>query len=127
MFSFYFIMMRSQSESKEGASHSQTTSFPALPEGCIANILSFTTPRDVCRLALVSTIFRSASLSDAVWHRFLPSDYHSIISRSTSSSSSSSSSKQDLYFTLSHRPIIIDHGKKVHFFRLPFPSVSFME
>ncbi|KAK3227689.1 hypothetical protein Dsin_007551 [Dipteronia sinensis] len=32
-----------------------------LPEDCIAAVISFTTPRDACRLACVSTIFRSAA------------------------------------------------------------------
>ncbi|XP_062084245.1 putative F-box protein PP2-B8 [Humulus lupulus] len=37
------------------------------PEGCIADIISFTTPRDACRLCSVSTTFRSAAESDTVW------------------------------------------------------------
>ncbi|KAJ1409314.1 Phloem protein 2-like [Sesbania bispinosa] len=88
--------------------------FQALPEGCIANTLSFTTPLDVCRLSLVSKAFCSAAQSDAIWDRFLPSDLVSIISNSQSSSSllATSSSKKSLYLTLSDHPIIIDNGKK---------------
>ncbi|KAJ7973590.1 F-box family protein [Quillaja saponaria] len=89
--------------------------FMVLPEGCIANILSFTTPRDACRLSLVSKIFRSAAESDAMWERFLPSDYHSIISRSSPSLLDSYSSKKDLFFRLCDNPIILDDGKKVGF------------
>ncbi|KAJ7978222.1 F-box protein PP2 [Quillaja saponaria] len=90
---------------------SSPESFQVLPEGCIAIILSFTTPRDACRLSLVSKIFRSAAESDAVWDKFVPSDYQSIISRS-SSSLLATSSKKDLYFSLCDNPIIIDDGKK---------------
>ncbi|KAH9670968.1 F-box protein [Citrus sinensis] len=85
-----------------------------LPEGCIANAISFTTPRDACRLSSVSTIFKSAAESDAVWESFLPPDYSTLLSSSSSSSSSSlrSSSKKELYFSLCHNPILIDEGKK---------------
>ncbi|VVA95938.1 unnamed protein product [Arabis nemorensis] len=47
----------------------------ALPQDCIAKILSLTSPRDVCRSSAVSTIFRSAADSDDVWNQFLPSDF----------------------------------------------------
>ncbi|KAH9734419.1 F-box protein [Citrus sinensis] len=83
-----------------------------LPEGCIANAISFTTPRDACRLSSVSTIFKSAAESDAVWESFLPPDYSTLLSSSSSSSSLRSSSKKELYFSLCHNPIFIDEGKK---------------
>ncbi|RDX76920.1 F-box protein PP2-B10, partial [Mucuna pruriens] len=81
-----------------------------LPEGCIAQILSYsTTPVDAFRFSLVSKLFRSASESDTVWDHFIPSDLSSIISPS---SFPSSISKKALYFTLSDHPILIDQGKK---------------
>ncbi|KAK8464767.1 hypothetical protein PHAVU_010G078180 [Phaseolus vulgaris] len=82
--------------------------FNNLSEGCIAIILSFISPRDVCRLSLVSSTFRSAAESDAVWDRFLPSDLHTLLSQS---SSSSFPSKKHLYLHLCHNPLLIDHGK----------------
>ncbi|KAL5540589.1 hypothetical protein UlMin_043538 [Ulmus minor] len=84
--------------------------FDLLPEGCIATIISFTTPRDACRLCLVSPIFRSAAESDAVWERFLPPDYSSIIS--SSPASLSCASKKHLYFSLCDQPLLIDQGRK---------------
>ncbi|KAK7278269.1 hypothetical protein RJT34_23295 [Clitoria ternatea] len=86
--------------------------FNNLPEGCIANILSFTTPRDVCKLSLVSSTFRSAADSDAVWDKFLPSDINTLISQSSSSSSLSVQSKKHLYISLCQNPLLIDDGKK---------------
>ncbi|XP_027365554.1 putative F-box protein PP2-B12 isoform X2 [Abrus precatorius] len=80
-----------------------------LPEGCIANVLSFITPREVCRLSLVSSTFRSAAESDAVWDKFLPSDCSTIVSHF---SSLSIHSKKDLYLYLSQKPLLIDDGKK---------------
>ncbi|EOY05346.1 F-box family protein [Theobroma cacao] len=89
----------------------QFTLPPALPEGCIANILSFTSPLDACRSALVSPTFRSAASSDAVWERFLPADYQDIISKSSLKLSSLDSlSKKDLVFHLCHHPVILNNG-----------------
>ncbi|KAL9411204.1 hypothetical protein AB3S75_044906 [Citrus x aurantiifolia] len=82
----------------------------ALPVECISHIISLTTPRDACRLAAVSHIFKSAADSDLVWEKFLPSDYKLIISNSVSSSSLSTSlPKKDLYFHLCHYPIFINN------------------
>ncbi|XP_045809079.1 F-box protein PP2-B10-like [Trifolium pratense] len=87
--------------------------FEELPEGCIATILSRTTPLDAGRLSLISKTFRSAADSDAVWDQFLPSDPNfidSIISQSPSLANIQT--KKALYLALSDRPIIIDNGKK---------------
>ncbi|OIV90758.1 hypothetical protein TanjilG_15491 [Lupinus angustifolius] len=88
--------------------------FESLPEGCVATILSRTTPLDTCILSLVSRTFYFASQSDAVWASFLPSDYPSIFSRSISHSSflATSPSNKSIYLALSQRPIIIDHATK---------------
>ncbi|KAF8394143.1 hypothetical protein HHK36_020349 [Tetracentron sinense] len=83
-----------------------------LPEGCISNILSLTSPADACRSSLVSSIFRCASESDIVWEKFLPSDYKDIISRSFSPSPVVFSSKKELYSRLCNNPILIDEGNK---------------
>ena len=89
-------------------------SLSVLPEGCIAKVLSFTGPTDACRLSIVSSLFKSAEESDAVWERFLPRDYQSIIFTSDSSVLLASlSSKKELYLRLCEKPIIIDDGKKV--------------
>ncbi|KOM30024.1 hypothetical protein LR48_Vigan845s005200 [Vigna angularis] len=83
--------------------------FNNLPEGCIATILSLTSPRDACRLSLVSSTFQSAAESDAVWHKFLPSDFHTLLSQYPSSSFPS---KKHLYLHLCQNPLLIDNGKK---------------
>ncbi|KAJ7973592.1 F-box protein family [Quillaja saponaria] len=82
--------------------------FDDLPEVCIANVLSFTSPRDACRLSLVSTTFRSAADLDAVWDKFLPPDYQDIIFRSSAASALYFSSKKQLYLTLAQKPLLID-------------------
>ncbi|XP_062084252.1 putative F-box protein PP2-B12 [Humulus lupulus] len=80
------------------------------PEGCIADIISFTTPRDACRLCSVSTTFRSAAESDTVWERFLPPDSSSLVARSTLVPTFSR--LKDLYISLCDQPLLIDGGRK---------------
>ena len=97
-------------EESEGGSESvQEELFNVLPEGCIANLLSLTTPRDACRSSLVSSSFRSASESDVVWERFLPieTEYMEAIV------SLSFSSKKQLFLHLCDHPLLIDDGKLV--------------
>ncbi|KAJ8539719.1 hypothetical protein K7X08_013971 [Anisodus acutangulus] len=56
--------------------------FERLPEGCIFEIISLTTPADAVRSAILSRGFKFAAESDEIWGRFLPSDYQEIIDRS---------------------------------------------
>ncbi|CAN1311646.1 F-box protein PP2-B10 [Linum perenne] len=85
------------------------TTFDDLPEGCVVKILSFVTPVDACRSAFVSSFFRSAANSDALWETFLPSDYVSVLSNFDAAPSFSS--KKELFRALCS-PIIYDDGKK---------------
>ncbi|KAL0697488.1 hypothetical protein Bca4012_053610 [Brassica carinata] len=82
-----------------------------LPEACVANILSFTTPADTFSSAAVSSVFSVAGDSDFVWEKFLPSGYNRLISTSTSTHQSFSS-KKELYIRLSES-ILIDNGRKI--------------
>ncbi|KAJ4722947.1 F-box protein [Melia azedarach] len=84
-----------------------------LPPECVSHIVSLTSPRDACRLSAVSPAIRSVANSDAVWEKFLPSDYQLILSDSVSPFSSSlltSLSKKELYFHLCHNPVLINNG-----------------
>ncbi|XP_009757437.1 F-box protein PP2-B10-like [Nicotiana sylvestris] len=83
--------------------------FSLLPEGCISEILSFTSPKDAATSSAISRGFKSAAESDVVWEKFLPSDYQHIISKSDSLLVSPS--KKELYFSLCDSPILIDGGK----------------
>ncbi|XP_004138901.1 F-box protein PP2-B10 [Cucumis sativus] len=86
--------------------------FSALPEGCVSHILSFTSPQDVCRSASVSSTFRSAADSDALWDRFLPPDYADEISHALSHLFPPFSSKKQLYLHLCRFPVLIHGGAK---------------
>ncbi|MBA0716459.1 hypothetical protein Golax_015287 [Gossypium laxum] len=81
-----------------------------LPEDCLSIILSFTSPEDALRVSLVSSCFRSASDSDLVWERFLPSDYAEIVSNSVTPLMFCS--KKELFRCLSDS-VLIDGGNKV--------------
>ncbi|TYJ19815.1 hypothetical protein E1A91_A09G217400v1 [Gossypium mustelinum] len=81
-----------------------------LPDECQSLIISLTSPADACRSAIVSHAFKAVAYSDAVWEKFLPSDYRSILSGSSSSSSLLSLGKKVVYVHLCFHPILIQNG-----------------
>lgn len=82
-----------------------------LPEGCLSHILSLTSPSDVLRSSAVSKQFLSASLSDNVWEKFLPSDCDHIISQSsTPLDHHNFATKKDFFFHLCHSPILFSNN-----------------
>ncbi|XP_050382068.1 putative F-box protein PP2-B12 isoform X2 [Argentina anserina] len=83
----------------------------ALPEGCIANVISLTTPPDACRLSSVSRSFRSAAESDAVWSKFLPPEIPTILSHTAADAPSCRSKSKEFYLALCDHPVLIDDGK----------------
>ncbi|KAJ4957119.1 hypothetical protein NE237_013902 [Protea cynaroides] len=91
-----------------------TTDLFDLPECCIVDILSriCTSPRDACRLSVVSSFFRSAADSDSIWERFLPFDMQLILSSSVSHSLLNFSSKKEQFLHLCDNPLLIDNGTK---------------
>ncbi|KAI3439372.1 uncharacterized protein J3R85_004787 [Psidium guajava] len=76
----------------------------------------FTTPRDASRSSAVSRTFRSASDSDAVWHKFLPPDLDRIVSTSLPPQlpplGPSLTRKKDVFLGLCSTPLLIDDGHK---------------
>ena len=94
-----------------GAIISGPSLFDNLPEDCISNIISFTSPRDACVAASVSKTFASAVKSDIVWEKFIPPEYESLISQSRAFKFLS---KKELYFALCDKSVLIDDGKKVY-------------
>ncbi|KAL7105278.1 hypothetical protein ACP275_07G034100 [Erythranthe tilingii] len=96
---------KKQSRKMEGGEISR------LPDGCIAHILSLTSPKDACRAEAVSPEFRSIAQSDTVWERLLPSNYRDIVRRSNTPLVFSN--KKELYLALSKTYLIIDNGKRV--------------
>ncbi|XP_042389408.1 putative F-box protein PP2-B12 [Zingiber officinale] len=85
-----------------------TRGFSKLPEECVTYMLSFTSPRDICRLSLVSKSFLAAAQIDLLWESFLPPDVAEILSRATHPVDYSS--RKELYFRLC-QPLLVDEGK----------------
>ncbi|KAK4726511.1 hypothetical protein R3W88_031428 [Solanum pinnatisectum] len=73
--------------------------FRLLPEACVSDILSFTSPKDAAIPSAISRGFNS----------FLPEDYEIISSRYVSPRICSS--KKELYFSLCDSPVLMDGGK----------------
>jgi hypothetical protein len=73
-------MAAAQQASSSGGAHAAeqpvavatTTQLGDLPEACLARAIALTSPRDACRFAAVSPVFRAAADSDHVWRGFLP-------------------------------------------------------
>ncbi|XP_052182538.1 F-box protein PP2-B15-like [Diospyros lotus] len=83
--------------------------FDALPEDCIASILSLTSPPDAGKSSAVSSAVRAAAESDLLWESFLPPDYRDVLSRLTSPVLYRS--KKELFLRLCI-PRLIDGGTK---------------
>ncbi|KAJ4955863.1 hypothetical protein NE237_012646 [Protea cynaroides] len=103
-----------------------TDDLKVLPEGCISNILSLTSPPDACRSSVVSSVFRSAADSDSVWERFLPSDIQQILCSSVPLSLPTFSSKKELFLHLCDNPLLIDNGTKTFMLEKSSGKKSYM-
>uniref|UniRef100_A0A7N0SVL3 F-box domain-containing protein n=1 Tax=Kalanchoe fedtschenkoi TaxID=63787 RepID=A0A7N0SVL3_KALFE len=107
----------------------ETTELSHLPEGCVAHIVSLTTPRDACRFTNVSALFRSAADSDAVWDAFLPPDLHAIVARSDAETQKQLAAvhpRKQLFMRLADSPILIDGGHKSFFLEKSSGKKCFM-
>ncbi|KAG6646678.1 hypothetical protein CIPAW_07G024800 [Carya illinoinensis] len=72
--------------------------------------MSLTSPQDVCRSVLLSSLIRFVADSDTVWEKFLPPNYEEILSRLVSPFVYSS--KKELFARLSN-PQLIDGDRKI--------------
>ncbi|KAJ4713004.1 F-box protein PP2-A13-like [Melia azedarach] len=52
-----------------------------LPESCVALIIGYLDPPEICKLAKLNKAFRGASLADFVWETKLPSNYPVLIEK----------------------------------------------
>lgn len=94
-----------------------------LPESCIFHILTFTSPRDISRLAVVSKQLRSMAYSDVVWQKFLPRQCGQIKKRAVPPLEFPS--KRELYFRLCDS-VFIDKGRKRFWLERSTAKVGYM-
>lgn len=108
-------------EEKKQRSETDDGAVAVLPLECIAHVLSFTTPRDVCRASLVDKAFLAAAETDALWERFLPSDRGEILSRAVDPVEYAS--PKELYLRLCD-PILVDQAQMVDYLQLHFSWID---
>ncbi|CAK9173810.1 unnamed protein product [Ilex paraguariensis] len=103
-----FNFWREKGGEREIGEENGVSDFSLLPESCISEIISLTSPTDACRAPAISSVFKSAADSNTVWEKFLPSDYTEILSWSVSPVVYST--KKELYFHLCDTPILLNGG-----------------
>ncbi|XP_043718474.1 F-box protein PP2-A13-like [Telopea speciosissima] len=81
-----------------------------LPESCVAPILMYLDPPDICKLARLNRAFSGASSADFVWESKLPFNYRYLIEK-LFDEVPVNLSKKDIYARLSH-PNPFDGGTK---------------
>ncbi|KAK2664656.1 hypothetical protein Ddye_003230 [Dipteronia dyeriana] len=67
-----------------GSSLASVTAKPSLgdlPESCVAPIIAYLDPQEICKLASLNRAFRGASFADFVWESKLPSNYQTLIEK----------------------------------------------
>lgn len=96
----------------------QKPSLGDLPESCVASVLVYMDPPQICKLSVLNRAFRGASSADFVWESKLPMNYSSIIQRVFDGRNFPANlCKRDIYAKLC-RPNSFDGGTKVQFLPL---------
>ncbi|BAT97870.1 F-box protein PP2-A13-like [Vigna umbellata] len=82
-----------------------------LPESCVALMLMYLDPPDICKLARLNRAFRDASLADFIWESKLPLNYKFIVEKALKDACVEELGKRDTYARLC-RPNLVDNGTK---------------
>ncbi|CAI9101710.1 OLC1v1039103C1 [Oldenlandia corymbosa var. corymbosa] len=82
-----------------------------IPESCVASVLSYLDPPEICRLARLNRAFRDASSADFIWESKLPSSYAYILKLLLQDEKYRRLRKRDVYALLS-KPNPFDDGTK---------------
>ncbi|KAK4374430.1 hypothetical protein RND71_005107 [Anisodus tanguticus] len=84
-----------------------------LPESCVASVMVYLEPSEICSLSMLNRAFRAASSADFVWESKLPLNYGSLIERVFGGDDNFDTNlcKRDIYARLC-RPSYFDGGTK---------------
>lgn len=82
-----------------------------LPESCVAIILSYLEPIEICKLARINRTFRAASSADFIWITKLPSNYHQLFGKLLINDAKRFCEKE--IFARLSRPVTFCNGNKV--------------
>lgn len=100
--------------STTSSSHSSKPSLDELPESCVAAVMEYMDPPQICKLASLNRTFRGASLADFVWESKLPSNYDIILRKIFDAGSFPSHlGKREIYSRLCSLNTFDDDGNKV--------------
>lgn len=84
-----------------------------IPESCVALVLMYMDPPEICKLARLNRAFRGASWADFIWESKLPANYRFIVDKVFDEKSMvKNSGKRDIYTKLC-RSNSFDDGTKV--------------
>ncbi|KAI3741273.1 hypothetical protein L1987_58944 [Smallanthus sonchifolius] len=97
-------------ESTDGSSHPAKIQLGDIPESCVALVLSYLDPPEICKLARLNRAFRAASSADFIWDAKLPLNYHHLVEEYLMKNPSKLG-KNEIYRRLT-RPVRFDAGNK---------------
>ncbi|KAJ1416088.1 Phloem protein 2-like [Sesbania bispinosa] len=92
---------------------SSTPTLGDLPESCIALILGYADPPQICQLATLNRTFRAASSADFVWESKLPPNYDLLLTKIFNNNFPHNLSKREIYATLCRLSNLDGGTKKV--------------
>ncbi|CAL5196175.1 unnamed protein product [Lathyrus oleraceus] len=99
----------------DGDSSSMRPRLGDIPESCVALVLMYLDPPDICKLARLNRAFRDASFADFVWEAKLPLNYKFIMGKALEEDDTTSSvaelGKRDIYARLCKHNLF-DNGTK---------------
>ncbi|XP_076948695.1 F-box protein PP2-A13-like [Bidens hawaiensis] len=107
-------------ESSDGSTHPSKLKLGDIPESCIALVLSYLDPPEICKLARLNRSFRAASSADFIWEDKLPVNYRSLVdgylinnnnNNNNRSGCCSKLGKSEIYSRLT-KPVRFDDGNK---------------
>lgn len=76
-----FMGIRFSSSQAAPSESSPASSLGELPESCVAQIMTYMDPPQICKLATLNRAFRGASSADFVWESKLPPNYDILLRR----------------------------------------------
>lgn len=86
-----------------------------IPEACVALLLSYLDPPEICKLSRINRLFRAASSADFIWEPKLPSNYNYILQKLLALNVDDALCKKDIFAKLSS-PRSFDGDTKVCLF-----------
>lgn len=78
---FSALFINQGGSSSISSSSSSSPSFGDLPESCVASIIGYLDPLEICKLGKLNRAFRGASWADFVWESKLPFNYQVLLDK----------------------------------------------